>query len=164
MNLMTLVRLLVLLVIGWTVLALGAGVLGVGATRSFRVDVLPSPSIAPRRSAAGSTRRTRQRGVSAAGSDERANRATHASRAGSLVVTECLAVARQGRKPRSSRAMGLPARRRGRVLRNRLSDASRLDCKETCHARCAPHRQALLGYRPSRGDSFPRGGRTALSM
>jgi hypothetical protein len=34
MNLMTLVRLLVLVVVGWTVLALGAGVLGVGAPDS----------------------------------------------------------------------------------------------------------------------------------
>ena len=43
MNLMTLVRLLVLLVIGWTVVALGAGVLGVGRTWFCRVDVLHCP-------------------------------------------------------------------------------------------------------------------------
>jgi hypothetical protein len=46
MNLMTLVRFLGLLVIGWTVVALGAGVLGVGAPdRAEPAFSIPSPSL-----------------------------------------------------------------------------------------------------------------------
>jgi hypothetical protein len=46
MNLMTFVRLLVLLVIGWTVLAVGAGMLGVGAHESSgSMYFLPRPSL-----------------------------------------------------------------------------------------------------------------------
>ena len=46
MNLMTLVRLLVLLVVGWTVVALGAGVLGVGTNdHAAPTFYVPNPSL-----------------------------------------------------------------------------------------------------------------------
>ena len=164
MNLMTLVRLLVLVVIGWTVASLGARALGVGVAGA------PEPTFfLPRRSLEdampvgqpGSTGKVGYRLVDQTNGQVR-----------SLVLPDGEAWSLLSVSPCRDKDGNLEAAGRWVSLGDGTEELCGLGCltlpSSTGNPRitlmCSPHWQAVLGARAAGRDSLPRPRRTALSM